>query len=234
MSSTQDATSPAAPLPEADWRSSLKAFFWRPIAGNRERILLIAGFAAFTVLRFPDVLRHGRFWAEEGLLFYANAWTLPWWQALFYQHVGYVSFIANAAGLLAYLAPVKQAPYVSSGVALLMYCFAAALIVFAKDAWLQKRIVVFAALLLIATPPGTEEVWLNSINSQSVLIVCVGLILALEPRDGAFGAFQKFLLLLAPLSSPGTWCLFPSSFFALSSTAHGRAPFKAASFSAVC
>lgn len=123
-----------------------------------------------------------------------------------------MNLVTNLAGLLAYLVPIGAAPYVTSGVALVIHCFPAILVVVARDAWLQSRAVLIAALILIAAPPGTEEVWLNSINSQSVLIVCVGLILALEPRSGHAGALEKFLLALAPLTSPGTWALVPLFF----------------------
>jgi hypothetical protein len=201
-------TSPAAE-PKPGRIAGVRAFLLHPVTGTPQRALLVAAFASLIALRFPQVLEHGRFWAEEGSVFYANAWTMPWWRALLATHSGYLNLIANAAGLLAYLAPIKAAPYVSSTVALLVYCCAASLVVFARDDWLQMRIVVLAALLLIATPPGTDEVWLNSINSQFIVIVCVGLVLALAPAKGGLGVLQACILVIAPLSSPGSWCLLP-------------------------
>lgn len=203
-----DKTAPAAAGPGWYLGQALR----RPVASDRERVLIVLAFAVLTALRFPNALWHGRFWAEEGSLFYANAWTLPWWEALLFLHTGYLNLTANLAGLLAYLVPLKAAPYVTSGVALVIHCFPAILVVFARDAWLQSLAVLIAALILIAAAPGTEEVWLNSINSQSILIVCVGLILALEPRRGRAGTFETFLLAFAPLTSPGTSALVPLFF----------------------
>jgi hypothetical protein len=188
------------------------AFLWEPIKGRPKRILLIIAFACLTAFRFPNVILHGRFWAEEGLVFYSNAWTLSWWEALLHPSAGYINVIPNIAGLLAYLVPIETAPYVTSGVALVVHCFPALLILFARDSWLQARGVIIAALVVIATPPGTEEAWLNSINSQQTLALCAAMLLALEPSMGGFGRYQKVLLALAPMSAPASWCLFPLFF----------------------
>ena len=199
-----------------DQRSRFVQFVWHPVASNRERLLFVLAFAVLTAVRFPHALWYGRFWAEDGVVFYANAWTMPWWDAALFSYGGYLNLVANVAGVLAYLVPVKLAPHVTSAVALLISCCPAILLAFARDTWLEKRAVLFAALVIVATPPGAQEVWLNALNGQSILTVCVGIILATETRDGAFGAFQKFILFLAPLSAPGVWGLVP--FFFLRAT----------------
>jgi hypothetical protein len=212
MSTAQPAIRPSLQGNGTDQRVFPFPSLWQPVQNRRERVLFVLGFAVLTAIRFPNAFRHGRFWAEEGSLFYANAWSLPWWQALAFSHSGYLNLVANFAGLLAYLVPVAAAPHVSSGVALIVHCCPAILVAFAPDAWLQKRAVLLAALLLIATPPGTEEVWLNAINSQFILTLCAGVILGLETRNGALGVFQKSLLWLASLTGPGSWCLVPLFF----------------------
>src|SRR5262245_333824 len=75
----------------------------RPI----ERALLVAAFALLTFLRFPSASLNGRFWAEEGSVFYAHTWTSPFAEALLFSYGGYLNFVANTSALLAYFAPIE-------------------------------------------------------------------------------------------------------------------------------
>ena len=108
-----------------------------------------------------------------------------------------------------YLAPLWAAPYVSTGLALLIQCAPAILIVTSRADWLQRRLVLLIALLIVASPPISQEVWLNSINSQFHLALAAGIILALEPHSGLVGALQFVILFIAPLSGPASWALAP-------------------------
>jgi hypothetical protein len=73
---------------------------------------------------------------------------LPWWQVLLFSHAGYLNFVANFAGFLAYVVPVQAARHVSSGVALIVHCCPAILVAFALDVWLQKRALVIWMLFV--------------------------------------------------------------------------------------
>jgi hypothetical protein len=158
-----------------DQRASNFAFLWKPIKSQPERTLLVLAFLALTAICFPNVLLQRRFWAEEGLVFYANAWSLSWWEALLFPSQGYINAVPNIAGLLAYLVPIEAALYVTSGVALAVHCLPAFLVTFARDAWLQSRGAVIAALVLIATPPGTEEACdLDAIHRCPRLLLALG------------------------------------------------------------
>src|ERR1700678_2186333 len=69
--------------------------------------------------RVPDVIRHGRFWAEEGRDFFRYAWEHPWYRALAHPYGGYLNLVANCGTILAHvLAPLKYAPYVTIAIAL--------------------------------------------------------------------------------------------------------------------
>ena len=182
----------------------------RPPGTGLERVSYLVFFALLLAVRLPRVLLEGRFWAEEGRVYFENAWNLPWLDALLYSYAGYLNLTANAAGLLArYLPPLWAAPYVSTGLALIIQCLPAVLIMTSRLDWLRHRVVLVAALLLIATPPHSEEVWLNSICSQYHLTLSAGIILALESRAGLVGVFRLTVLLLATLSAPMSWVLAP-------------------------
>ena len=182
----------------------------RPPGAGLERASYLLFFALLVAVRLPRVFLEGRFWAEEGRVYFENAWNLPWLDALLFSYAGYLNLTANAAGLLAlYLPPLWAAPYVSTGLALIIQCLPAVLILTSRLDWLRHRAVLVAALLLIATPPHSEEVWLNSICSQYHLTLAAGMILALESRGGLVGVLRLAVLLLATLSAPMSWVLAP-------------------------
>ena len=175
-----------------------------------ERLLWVLAFAALVCARMPNIVIYGRFWAEEGTPCFTFGWTKPWYEALVSAYGGYVSVVPNLAGILArHLAPLEDAPYVTIAIALLIQSCPAILLATARDDFLAGRWRLIAALLLVATPPDSEEVWLTTTHAQVHLALCAVLILALQPRGGALGVFRLALLLLAAFSGPGAWFLAP-------------------------
>ena len=63
-----------------------------------EQLWLLAGCALLICLRMPEIVIRGRFWAEEGVVFFHNAWTLPWSKALLTPLGGYLPLIALRQG----------------------------------------------------------------------------------------------------------------------------------------
>ena len=174
-----------------------------------ERALLFGGYSLLICLRMPDIILKGRFWAEEGVFFH-NAWTLPWYEALLTPTLGYLCLIATSAGLLArYAVPLEFAPYITISIALLFQLCPALLLLTSQETWLQRRASLALALLLFITPPISEEVWLNTLHSQFHLTLCTALILAFEPTKGKVEWFRRTLLLLGGLSGPGAAFLLP-------------------------
>ncbi len=179
--------------------------FNRPLA----RILLVAGFAALLFARMPEVL-HGRLWAEEGIVFYEHAATMPPWHAIFLPYAGYLNLVANAAPVIARaLVPLEDAPWIITGIGLIFQCCPAILLVCARDAWLQPRLVRLTALLLIAAAPQVEEVWLQTLHSQFHLALCAAIILALDIPQRRLAVFGGVLLFLGPLCGPPACIMAP-------------------------
>jgi len=166
-------------------------------ASPRFRVILFALFLLLTLCRLPEVVIHGRFWAEEGRRFYVDAARYPWYHVIFLSYAGYMNLSANLAAVAArHLVPLEYAPRVTFAFAFAAQISPAILLVTSNAEWLRPRLSLAAALLLLATSPAAEEVWLNTLHSQFQLALCVGLILALDPEPGIF---RKFLLFLAPL-----------------------------------
>ncbi len=158
----------------------------------------------------PDAVLHGRLWAEEGPIFYQRAATMPAWDALFAPYAGYLNLLANAAPIVARaLLPLEAAPWVTTGIGLLFQCLPAVLLLRSRDGWLREPLVRVACLLLLATPPVTEEVWLQTLHAQFHLALCCALILAFDVPQGTRRWFSFALLAAGPLCGPAAACLSP-------------------------
>ncbi|MCG6205956.1 hypothetical protein LPW26_14990 [Rhodopseudomonas sp. HC1] len=196
-----EVSSPPATVCDRTW--------WSKCPSLGEKLCYLLVFAGLVVVRIPHAIVHGRFWAEEGSIFFANAWHLSWSEALLAVHTGYLNLTANAATLLASFFPLTHAPLVTGVIALLIQLVPPSLILTSRTPWTQRRWTAIAALLALALPPAAEETWLNSINSQHHLAVAVGIILALDSERTRVRFFHYAVLLLAALSAPAAWFLSP-------------------------
>jgi hypothetical protein len=187
-----------------------------PTLGATARILLGFVFVALICLRLPNVVWHGRFYAEEGEFFFGYAWHMPWGQALWHPLGGYLNIVASGTTLLTKILvengwiPLEDAPYLTEAVALFFQTCPAILLLSSRAAWLRPRWAVPCALAILATPPLTEQVWLHTLHSQFHLALCAAIILTTE-TETAWGRalFRIGPLLLGPLCGPASIVMLP-------------------------
>ena len=171
---------------------------------------LIIAFMVLVVIRIPAIFTVGRFWAEEGVVYFSEAWSRPWFESILTIHTGYLNLAASFAALLAvHLARVEHAPLVTSAIALAIQTMPAILLATSRIPWLQRPLSLAVALAMLLIPFGAAEVWLNSITSQFHLAVCVGLILAFDTSISWVGVLRGVLLVVAPLAGPVSGTLTP-------------------------
>ncbi|HTZ70666.1 MAG TPA: hypothetical protein VMB71_08455 [Acetobacteraceae bacterium] len=200
---------------DADFNGSRLVPLYPPQGlGNKRqmawRALSFAVFVTLVWLRMPMIMRHGRFWAEEGSTYFYNACTMPWWKALIQPQAGYLNLPANIAAIIAHhTVALPNAPHVTTAIALLIQTIPVLVLVTSADRWLQRPAALLAAVLLVATPPCGDEVWLNTINSQFHIALAAALCLALQVPVGLSGIARKILLLCAPLCCPAATALAP-------------------------
>jgi hypothetical protein len=176
-------------------------------------VLLVVAFAAVVLARIPSIEMHGgRFWAEEGTVYFSSAWHRPWYVTWFTvaADAGYWNF---AAGFGTWLAlkwgGVLHAPMVTIAFALLIQCLPVYVIVTHEFPWRRSVIATVVAVLFCAIPPVTGEVWLNTITSQFHLALAAALIYAAPPRRVAFAVLDCAILAFAVISGPATSFLMP-------------------------
>jgi hypothetical protein len=177
---------------------------------------LLLGAAFLMALRAPVYLSAPSFWAEEGTLYFAVAWGRPLREALTYRPAGYFLLPANVATTLAAalvragILQLARAPQVTVLVALAVQLLPVALIAWSRAPFwggALRRSVGIAVVLFGAL---TDEIWLNTINSQPWLVVVAALLL-LEPPDVQGGAARTraAVLAFAGLSAPSASALAP-------------------------
>ena len=178
--------------------------------------LLLVAAALVMVLRAPVYLTGPNFWAEEGSLYFAVAWERPLWEALSYRPAGYLLWWANlstatAATLVRVgLVPLARAPQVTALFALAAQLLPMAIIAWGRAAlWRDppRRVIGIGVVLLGAL---TDEIWLNTVNSQPWFVLAAALLL-LEPADaGRAGRVARAAALaVAGLSAPVAGALTP-------------------------
>jgi len=196
-----------------------------PVRQRGAAALILGLYAILVLLRIPHIVSAGRFWAEEGTVFYAQAAARPPLDVLFMSYGGYLNLAANAGAVLARrVVPLEFAPFVTIAIGLLFQLLPPLLLLTARDPWLRDWRVRSAGLLLLLFVPAADEIWLQTLHCQFELTLASALVLALEVPRGGQAALPLAVLGLAPLCGPGAIVLLP--LFALRSAlerSRGRA-----------
>ena len=183
-----------------------KSLLFSPAA----KLAVLLAFPLLVCARLPDAVIQGRFWAEEGRVYFRAAAEQPWFDALTTVHMGYLNLSATFGALAAYyLMPMASAPHLTMLIALLVQCLPVIILVNSRDDWLQNGRSLVFAIVVIAFAPAVLETWLTTISSQHHLTLAAALILSLETRAGVTLAVYGTVLFLAALSGPATWMLLP-------------------------
>ncbi len=173
--------------------------------------LLLVAFVAIVVLRMPHILfGGGRFWAEEGVVYFTGALTRAWYEAWFLIHTGYINLAAGFGAWLGLrLGGILHAPLVTVLFALAIQTLPAWIALTHDFPWRRSLIASASAVALIAIPPVTGEVWLNTITSQFHLALASALIYASAERRRGLAGFDCAILAFAVMSGPATSFLTP-------------------------
>lgn len=175
------------------------------------RTLVIAIAAVVMILRTPYLFLSSRFWAEEGSLYFSEAFHSTWHKALLAGHQGYYSFFPNVTTLMAALiVPLENAPFVTTFAAFLIQL----LVVFIILYRLQSVFTPIQQLLLcVATifVCNTGEIWLNTITTQFHLCLASFFIIMSNQQkvSKSWVIFDRVVLILSGLTGVVTSFLLP-------------------------
>jgi hypothetical protein len=168
--------------------------------------------ALLIISRRPDAIANPQFFAEDGRIFYQQAYTLGGWQVLWTPYAGYLLLVPRLVAWAALLVPIRWAP--------LVFALAAIAIQVAPVAyWLSdhcsacvpdRRVRVLLALLWIALPL-TWEITFRLYDAEWHLNILAFLVVvaALPARTWRAAAVDAVLVGLAAFTSPLAALLLP-------------------------
>jgi len=190
---------------QAGWPAALRP--WQHCA-----IFLAA--CALWVTRRPDALLHPQFWAEDGHVWFANAYNLGGWTTLFRAQGGYFQTLPRLAAALAVLAPLALAPLVLNLIAIAIEVLPVSILLSTRSsAWGSLRYRAAMAAIYLALP-NLREICAIVTSSQWILALCVFLVLVAAPPRGVAGrTFDIALLLICGLTGPFCVFLLPIALF---------------------
>jgi hypothetical protein len=169
---------------------------------------LLVGVVLF-LTRLPRVLL-SNLWAEDGTVFYAQAYNINGLYALLIPHTGYLQSFGRLESALAVNFPVAWAPRFATGASLLADVLPGA--VFVSDRFRQvvpsRAMRVLLALATIALP-GSYEVNGNLANSQWHLALLGFVLLLAAPRTRLGHLLDLVALAVVGLSGPFCLLLLP-------------------------
>jgi hypothetical protein len=140
-------------------------------------VLLLAA-----ISRAPYLLTRGRFYAEEGSIYFPHMRGGSIWFVA--KSVGYIYGFLNGSAWLAARVPIEHAPLVTAWLSLaLVMTMAWAALALPSDLLPNAGARLAAAVLLVVGPVAVPVVWLNATNAQVYLGVLAVLFLFLDvPR----------------------------------------------------
>lgn len=161
--------------------------------------------------RRPDGVFHPQFYAEDGSVWFADAYNFGWAAIthLDYRrpHSGYFEVLPRFVAQFAFLFPLGKAPLVFNLAAFVVAALPVNLLLFSRSqTWgsIQIRALMAAAYVAL---PNSSEVSYGITHSDMHLALCAFLVLLATAPDGALGkVFDISILLICGLTGP--YCVF--------------------------
>jgi len=164
--------------------------------------------------RRPDALFHAQFWAEDGRVWFADAYNLGWAPALFHTWGRCFHTLPRLAAACALLAPLSVAPLLLNLVAIAAQALPVNLLLWSRSSvWGKLPFRALLAVLYLVLPNSTE-MSCGITESEWLLALCAFLLLvASVPESPACRFFDLSLVLLSGLSGPFALFLLPLALF---------------------
>lgn len=166
---------------------------------------------ALIASRRPDGLVNPQFWAEDGTVWFAQAYNQGPLSALLTPWTGYVQSFSRLVAAASLLVPFRHAPLVFNVAAVLAQALAPFFLASSRFASIlpDRRLRLLAALLWIGAPNGFE-IQSNVTNVQTHLALLSLLVVVADVAPTrAWATFDVLALLLGGLSGPTCVLLVP-------------------------
>jgi hypothetical protein len=160
--------------------------------------------------RSPRMLTEAQFYAEDGTIWFAQAYNGGWLHSLILPQAGYLNTMPRIAAGLALLVPLQWAPLVMAIVGMSSQALPVPILLSPRLrtlAELPTRMILAAIYVAL---PNASEIHIVATNSQWHLALAAALVaLAKGPRTWPSRFFDIAVLLIAALSGPFCLVLAP-------------------------
>ena len=183
---------------------------------KKKELLFFLILLSIIFYRSPHLLLYGRFVAEEGYKYFANAYRYGFIDSLLYidYESGYLNLWANISGILSNLFSLKFAPLASVYISLIPYLLIYYFILFKNSSLISKLKYKFIfCLLILLSPFNVPEIWLNSINTQIFFCILSFLILFDKNFQNNIEYLKLFILFIAGFTGIYSCALLPIFLF---------------------
>jgi hypothetical protein len=172
-------------------------------------IFLIA--CLITILRRIDIISYPQFWAEDGTVWYEDAYNLGVIQPFFIPVAGYLQTVSRLVGLISQIIPLVYAPLFFNVVAIGIKAVPVYLLFSTRFSKIIPSLKTkFLLAFLYVSLPNTQEVFANVTNAQWFLALSAFMILVGESvYTKKEKIFDSVILILSGLSGPFVLFLLP-------------------------
>ncbi|MBX7061775.1 MAG: hypothetical protein K1X52_08955 [Pyrinomonadaceae bacterium] len=174
-------------------------------------VLLVIAAALIVISHRPDAVTDPQFWAEDGHMWYEQAYNLDPLAVFLVPEAGYYQTVSRAVAAFSLLFPFRWAPLVLNLFAIAVQAFNAFFI--ASDRMshaMPSRLFRFAAAFIYLALPNSYETSANLTNTQWHLGFLVLLIILAKPaEDVAWKIFDHAAVALSAFSGPLCLLLVP-------------------------
>lgn len=180
-----------------------ESFFFYPV--------ILAGFFSLIVSRRPHVVFNPQFWAEDGRIWYADAYNHGIVYSLFTPEAGYFQTLSRLVAIFSQILPLEYAPLAFNLSAIFIQIAVAGFIVSSRYSHLVpnlncRLLIVFLYIAL----PHSWETNANLTNAQwNLAILALLIILAAPSEKPGWKIFDLFAISLSALSGPSCLLLIP-------------------------
>jgi hypothetical protein len=134
--------------------------------------------AALVVSRQPDAILHPQFFAEDGSVWFADAYNRGWFLSLFRTYAGYFQTLPRLAAALSLLVPLSWAPLVMNLVGLIVQILPVPLLLSRRLSRLGSLQLRAALAFIYIALPNCQEINVTVTNAQwhLALVACLLLV----------------------------------------------------------
>lgn len=162
------------------------------------------------IYRVPKVIWPGRFWAEEGLVYFSKYFNTDIWNFLFSIDLGYYSLFNKIAVIVsAGTVPLEFAPFVTALFAMAATILPAWILLYSCREFQKDKLFVYLSIFVTLFIQPNQEVWINTINTQFYLCISTAFILITHPRTKQLHCLRLLILILSGMTGVVSCLIFP-------------------------